>query len=302
MFRVNLPQKIFQSRAIKEVKHRINEAIAEPGGILAIIGEIGIGKTIAAIEALGTLEEFGHHIIWCRQLDKENLKIGIICNAMVRYFGESPRKDIDARTEQLRRLLGQAIQNDKKVILVIDEAHALHTQTLRALKRLLELNFARQIGLLSIILIAQPSIYEKFNILDEVTLRTDILEMRGLTKEESREFLKFICDWNHIKITDEVAEYLSTRSDIPLRLVVTLDRIAEIQHRLGATLTVKQLKEQFLHPLREKISSTGMTIRQVAQKTGYSPAAVSQVLAGKYQGDAKQVIQEIEKVFAGGIK
>ena len=109
--------------------------------------------------------------------------------------------------------------------------------------------------------------------------------------------MKFICEWNRIKITDDVAEYLSTRSDIPLRLVVTLDRIAEIQQRLGTTLTVKQLREQFLHPLKEKIVSAGLTMRQVARRTGYSPAAISQALGGKYQGDAKQVIQEVEKVL-----
>ncbi|MCX8015329.1 MAG: AAA family ATPase [candidate division WOR-3 bacterium] len=137
MFRVNMPNKIFQSKALKEVKRKILDAISEPGGILAIIGEIGIGKTIATIDALAQFEELGHNIIWCRQLDKENLKIGIIVSAMIRHFSELPRKDIDARTEQLRRLLGNAYANDQKTILVIDESHALHHSTLRSLKRLL---------------------------------------------------------------------------------------------------------------------------------------------------------------------
>lgn len=297
MFRVNLPQKIFQSKALKEVKRRIIDAIADPGGTLAVIGEIGIGKTIAVLDGLGSFEDFGHHIIWCRQPDKENLKISVIMNAVIRHFGEKPRKDIDARTEQIRRLLGQALQENKKVILVIDEAHALHYHTLRALKRLLELNFGRQFGLLSIILVAQPEIYEKLNQIEEVNLRTDILEMRTLTREESKEFLKFVCSWNRIRITDEVGEYLAARAEVPLRVVVAVDRINEISKRLGAPITVKKLKEQLIYPLRRRIEDAGLSIRQIAKKADLSPATVSQVLQGKYRGNVRKVIDEVDKAL-----
>lgn len=297
MFRVNLPQKIFQSRAVREVRKHIIEALAEPGGILAIVGEVGIGKSIAALDALGAFEELGHHIIWCRQPDKERLKISIIMNAMVRHWNEIPRRDIDARTEQLRRLLGQAITDEKKVILVIDEAHALHYQTMRALKRLLELNFARQIGLLTIVLVAQPEIHEKLNQVEEVALRTDILEMRPLTREESKDFMKFVAEWNCIKIEDEVFDYLAARGENPLRLVVALDRISELSRRLGVPVTVKRLKEQFILPLRRKIEKAGISQHQLAEKTGFSQAAISQALQGKYDGNTKKIIEEVEKVL-----
>jgi len=298
MFRVNLPQKIYQSRALREVKRKIIDAIAEPGGILAVIGEIGIGKTIAVLDGVGSFEEFGNHIIWCRQPDKEHLKISVIMNAMIRFFGETPRKDIDARTEQLRRLLGQAIQENKKVILIIDEAHALHHQTMRALKRLLELNFGRQFGLLSIVLIAQPEIYEKLNRIAEVALRTDILEMRTLTQNESKEFLKFVANWSRVNIKEEIYDYLSARAEVPLRLVVTIDRINEIQKRLGTTLTVKQFKEQLITPLRQRLETSGLSQRQVAEKAGVSPTTINQVIKGTYKGNVKKVVADVEKVLA----
>jgi len=295
MFRVNMPNKIFQSRALKEAKRKIVEAIAEPGGILAIIGEIGIGKSIAAIDALGDFEAMGNHIVWCRQPDKENLGIGVIITALIRHFNELPRKDIDARTEQLRRLLGKAFEEDKKTILVIDEAHALHRETLRALKRVLELPFAKQIGLLSIVLIAQPSIYERLNQVEEISLRTDILEMRGLTSEESRQYLNFVLEWNRVKIENEVLDYLAEQNHNPLRLVVTVDKIAEIQKRLGSTLPLSKLKNQFL--LRQKIEESGLSQYQVAQKAGFSPTTLSRILNGSYQGNTKKVIQDVEKVL-----
>jgi len=298
MFRVNMPQKIYQSKAVREVKRRIIDAIAEPGGILAVIGEIGIGKTIATIDALGAFEEFGHRIIYCRQPDKERLRISVIINGMIRYFGETPRKDIDARTEQLRRLLGQAQQDSKKVILVIDEAHALHYQTLRALKRLLELNFGRRIGLLTVVLVAQPEIYEKLNQIEEVALRTDILEMRPLTREESKEFLKFVADWNRVDLDAGVCDFLAARAEVPLRLVVAVDRVNELGRRIGAKVTVNRLKQYVILPLRRKMEDSGLSLRKVAQKTGFSPSTISQVLGGKYEGDTKKVIEEVEKVLS----
>lgn len=297
MFRVNLPNKIFQSRALKEVKRRIIESVSEPGGILAVIGEIGIGKTIATIDGLASFEDIGNNIIWCRQLDKENLRIGVIVSALIRYFNELPRKDIDARTEQLRRLLGQAYQNEKKTILVIDEAHVLHYQTLRSLKRLLELNFSNQIGLVSIIMVGPPQLYEKLNQVQEISLRTDILEMRQLSSDETKEFLRFVLDWNRVKLDNEVIDYLSQKNHNPLRLVITVDKINELQKRLGQTLSLSKLKTQFFSPLRQKIEQSGMSQRQIALKAGISATALNQVLQDNYPGDSKKVIQEVEKVL-----
>lgn len=297
MFRVNMPDKIFQSRALKEVKRRVIEAVAEPGGILAVIGEIGIGKTIAVIDSLGSFEEFGHRVIYCRQPDKENLKISVIMNAIIRYYGEVPRKDIDARTEQLRRLLGRTYTEEKKTILVIDEAHALHHNTLRALKRLLELNYGRQIGLLTIVLVAQPQVYEKLNRVEEVQLRTDVLEMRALTNEEAKNFLQFVAAWSRTKLSADVLEYLASRGEVPLRLVIAVDRVNEFSKRIGSAVTMKQLKEHMLLPLRRRIESSGLSQRQVARKANVSPSALSQVMSGSYRGDVQKVIEQVDKVL-----
>ena len=294
MFRVNLPSKIFESKAVKEVRSRVLNAVTEPGGILAVIGEIGIGKTIAAINVLDKLEEYGDHVIWCRQPDKERLKISVIMNSMIRYFGESPRRDIDARTEQLRRLMGQAVSKGKKIILVIDEAHALYAHTLRALKRILELNFSRRMGLLSIILVAQPEIYEKLNRFQEVALRTDVLEMKPLTRPEAIEFLKFVAEWNRIKVKNEVFDYLATRCDVPLRLVVTLDHLNEIGRALGKPITREIVNEYFVYPVKKRLEESGLSLRQLAAKAGVSPATASLALQGKYKGNIMGVVEELK--------
>ncbi len=301
MFRVNLPEKIFQSKAVKEVRRRLHESITQPGGILAIIGEVGIGKTIAALSVLGSLEEYGEQVIWCQQPDKERLKIGTIMNTLIRHLGENPRRDMEARTEQLRRLLGQAASAGKKVVLIIDEAHALHRQTMRALKRILELNFGRRMGLLSIVLIAQPEIYEKLNRIEEVALRTDILEMRPLTRPEAIEFLRFVAQWNKIKIKDEVYEYLATRCDIPLRLVVTLDHLNEIGRTLGKPITKEIVNQYFVYPVKKRLQESGMSLRQVAAKAGISPATASLTLQGKYKGDVRGVIEDLKGALDGKI-
>ena len=90
------------------------------------------------------------------------------------------------RSHQVLRLLGEE-STRRPVVLVIDDAHVLHRQTVRALKRLRELEWLRRSPLLGVVLIAQQ---DPTHSVDEVRLRSDRLWLEGLTRAEAKRALE----------------------------------------------------------------------------------------------------------------
>ena len=153
---------------------------------VSIIGPRGSGKTRAARAALAACGA-GARVVEPLRLTRDKLHMGDIETALiVSLADESPRRSGEARSRQARRVLGTASRN-KKIALFIDDAHVLHSQTLRALKRLRELSFAGRAPLLSVILAAQR---DKTASIPEVGLRSDALTLGGLAKVEVEEALR----------------------------------------------------------------------------------------------------------------
>ena len=147
---------------------------------VSIIGPRGSGKTRAARAALANCGD-GARVVEPLRLTRDKLHMGDIETAICFSLSdESPRRSGEARSRQARRILGAASRG-KKVVLFIDDAHVLHSQTLRALKRLRELSFAGRAPLLSVILAAQR---DKTASIPEVGLRSDALTLGGLAKVE----------------------------------------------------------------------------------------------------------------------
>ena len=153
-------------------------AAVNNSAMVSIIGRRGSGKTVAVRAALGDDVQLVEPL----RLTRNKLHMGDIESALVRDLSdESPRRSGEARSHQVRRILGTAAQRGP-VVLVIDDAHVLHHQTLRALKRLRELKWLGRSPLLGIVLIGQQ---DKTAAIPEVGLRSDQLWLAGLAVEEA---------------------------------------------------------------------------------------------------------------------
>ena len=284
MFRVNYPQKIFESKALKQIDHACARAVSHQGSITAIIGEVGIGKTVAAYDALGKLESRGVQVVWAKQPEKEMLRIGGIMAAMIRVFGEAPRRDMEARTEQLRRLLGVK-SKDHRIILVIDEAHGLHRNTLRALKRLLELGFGRRMGLFSIVMLCQPEIYGKLRTVPEIALRTRKVEMLRLTDTEAKGFVDWVAGWEGVKTDVAARDIIGERLHNPLRIASLITMMAEWCENLGETKITKAMCHKiWTKDMQSQMERHGITQQEIANRLKMSKTAVSLAMKGNYNG------------------
>lgn len=146
---------------------------------VSVLGARGSGKTRAVRAALRT--HAGVRVVEPLRLTRERLHMGDIETAIVRDLSdETPRRSGEARSHQVRRILGAA-SRAARIVLVLDDAHVLHHATLRGLKRLRELAWLGRAPLIGIVLIGQR---DRTEMVPEVGLRSDRMVMAGLTRME----------------------------------------------------------------------------------------------------------------------
>jgi len=160
------------------------------GDFICVTGEVGAGKTTVMEAALMTMPA-NVHIIKCHTLDKteltgNNLYDAIILDltgAVLNAKGSIPSQR-EKKARYVIDLLRALAKEQKIACLILDEAHALNNECLRALKRLRELESGFQ-QLISIILIAQLEIMPRLKnpTIREVSQRCAVNIMRGLGKD-----------------------------------------------------------------------------------------------------------------------
>ena len=161
---------------------------ARIGGMVALIGESGSGKTTIRRYAIDRMQSEGQkvRIIIPRCIDKSRLSATSICDAIILDCSEEhPRRTLEAKARQIERILTNSSRAGWSHVLMIEEAHDLHVQTLKYLKRFWELEDGFK-KLLAIILIGQPEMKGKLDEAKnwearEVIRRMEVLELEPLT-------------------------------------------------------------------------------------------------------------------------
>jgi predicted kinase len=157
--------------------NRIRDAI-ESRRLIAVIGGFGSGKSTLVQEAIGSLQSL--EVIYVDNSDRERLRIGNITQVMVSSLTtETPRRDNTSRQFQLSRVIGEAVLlKRREVVVIIENAHRLHHETLLALKDLREsVRYKGQNMLFSVILVGQESLRAKLDRFGEVAFRTRPIEL-----------------------------------------------------------------------------------------------------------------------------
>ena len=153
-------------------------AAATDQAMVAIIGPRGGGKTHAVLHEL---RRTGAKVVRVQRLDRERAHMGDVVTALVEQLSdERVRHSGQARAGQVCRVLGQ---ERRPVVLLVDDMHELHYQTLKGLKRLRELEWgSRRAPLLGIVLAGQR---DRTASVPEVGLRTSVLALGGLSAREA---------------------------------------------------------------------------------------------------------------------
>ena len=160
---------------------------ARVGGMVALIGESGSGKTTIRRYAIDRMQSEGQkvRIIIPRCIDKSRLSATSICDAIILDCSEEhPKRTLEAKARQIERILTNSSRAGWSHVLMIEEAHDLHVQTLKYLKRFWELEDGFK-KLLAIVLIGQPEMKGKLDEAKnwearEVIRRMEVLELEPL--------------------------------------------------------------------------------------------------------------------------
>ena len=212
-------EDLFMSQAQIRVRESMIQASLN-GGILAIIGECGAGKTELR---KGFYEHMNKNnpeliIIEPMVIDKKRLTAGMIFDALAEELNiTSLAQGLEKRARQVERKLKQSVKAGNRHVLVIEEAHDLNNDAIKHLKRIFELSdgFNRLVG---VILVGQPELEVKLQLTNydirEFSYRCNILGLPPLGLETSNYIThKFArCNVNSNKvITPEGIEALKQR-------------------------------------------------------------------------------------------
>jgi len=176
---------IFMSEEHRYIEAAMIDA-ARHGGFLAVIGEVGSGKSVMRRKVVEQLKKDGDVIvIFPQMIDKTRVNAASICDAIVMDLSEQrPRMKLEDKTRQVHKLLLERAKQGFRSVLIVEEAHDLHTNTLKYLKRFYELEDGYR-KLLGIILVGQVELKNLFNEtthieMREVIRRIQTAEIKGL--------------------------------------------------------------------------------------------------------------------------
>jgi type II secretory pathway predicted ATPase ExeA len=200
-----------ESDVFMSEEHRYIEAAmldaAKHSGFLAIIGEVGSGKTVIRRKVMEQLKKDGDMIIiYPEIIDKTRVNASSICDAIIMDLSEeTPKRTMEAKSRQVHKLLLERAKQGFRSVLILEEAHDLSTSTLKYLKRFQEIEDGYR-KLLGIILLGQT---ELNNLLDEsrhiemreVIRRIQKAEIRGLNGN-TKDYLRLKFKRINIKIED----------------------------------------------------------------------------------------------------
>lgn len=148
----------FASPSHQEALNVLLVALRMGEGFIKVVGEVGTGKTLLCRKLLNMLDgEFITAYIPDPSLTPVQLRM-----ALAKELGieTSPRMDRHHLYEAINQKLIEACAEDKKVVLILDEAQAMPNDTLEALRLLTNLETEKR-KLLQIVMFGQPELDQR---------------------------------------------------------------------------------------------------------------------------------------------
>jgi general secretion pathway protein A len=254
------PRYLYLSERHAEALAHLLYGINEAGGFIQLTGEVGTGKT-TVIRSL--LEQLPGHadvalILNPRVTPAEFLLT--ICEELHIPVPEAGRGSTKTLMDLLGRHLLDTHASGRRVVLIVDEAQNLSTQTLEQVRLLTNLETATT-KLLQIILIGQPELRE---LLGQPELRqlaqriTGRYHLNPLSREESAGYVK-----HRMRIAGATAEVFTPSAlrevhrlsgGIPRVINVICDRallgaFTQEEHRVGGALVRQAASEVYGRPV-----------------------------------------------------
>jgi general secretion pathway protein A len=183
------PEFLYLSPKHKEALAAILYGVKQRKGFVAIIGEVGVGKTTILRS-------------YMEEVSKENLRIVYIFNANV-TFGSLLKmvfRDLDLvpgtddtseMVNQLHEYLIEEYKEDRNVVLIIDEAQNIPVGTFESLRMLSNLESSTE-KLIQIVLVGQPELEKKLDLKELRQLKQRIAVKATISPLSQKESMDYV--------------------------------------------------------------------------------------------------------------
>lgn len=163
-------------------------------GLSVVLGDIGTGKTTLGrklVQSLKNRDGFVFYLLLDPTYESEYLFLG----SLVRLFGIKADINgmsiLDLKSDLERFLFQKGVEENKTVVLIIDEAQKLDTKSLEVMRILLNYE-TNEYKLLQLVLLGQIECYARIvnipNFMDRISFK---YTLNPLDEEETRELIEF---------------------------------------------------------------------------------------------------------------
>ncbi|MGE3537549.1 MAG: AAA family ATPase [Candidatus Tectimicrobiota bacterium] len=267
------PEFLFLSPSHKAALGALVYGIEERQGFVALVGEVGLGKTTILRSYLERVDQSQLKTIY---IFNSNVSFPELLKTMCREFGiDDSTEDIFETVNRLHQVLVDEYRQGRNVALIVDEAQHMPIETLEHLRMLSNLETSTQ-KLIQIVLVGQPEFEDKLNAHALRQLKQRLV-IRGaiapLTEEESRAYIEF----RLMKVSTTQEPIFSKGA---LRLI--------IKHARGT-------------PRVLNILCTNALIQGFGQRQRRISAATARAVIAEYAGKKSRRVIQPRYVIAAGI-
>lgn len=212
------------SQARMELDRRLGDLL-DLGGIALVTGEAGAGKTVAVRAFVRSLDQ-GRFVTVALVPPLHNPRA--LLRAILSALGETPEWATPDALGQFGRLVMPWHDQQRVLLVLIDEAQELMSQVLLFLRSLLGTPIGDRLPV-RIVLMGTPSLASRLRvqamepIAQRISARVQIL---GFTSEETRTYLKAGAKALGMAISEDAMQIIFQRSRAIPRVVATLARLS----------------------------------------------------------------------------
>src|SRR5215510_4020201 len=285
---------------LRELKAAIHE-----GGIVALTGVVGSGKTVLLWRIQEQLRHEGQ-IEVSESLVFDVPRVTLSTLKLALYYDLATEKDGDltGKPEKSERALLKVMQRRQKPIaLFIDDGHDLHGQTLRSLKQFIEKTRHRG-SRLTVVLAGHPRLKHELRrpAREEIGARTTVFELEGIQGHQRR-YITWLLEQCAVEgdpmdiLTPEALTLLAERLITPLQIQHYLTRVLEQAYRFGEKPVTPALVTRTLapdmHDLEPTLTRYGYNVKALSELLGIRQPEVRAFLRGQLPPGRKAELHQL---------